>query len=1097
VIIKPITQVGAVLAVQNSSSSTTLEVRSSGTTTNIFIGLNSGANNMSSGINNTAVGGNALQGNTTGQYNSAFGASALQSDTTGKFNSAFGATALQGNTTGNYNSAFGTGALTSNSTGVQNTAVGDASLTSNTTGSLNVAFGEAALIVNSTGSRNTGIGSTALSSNTTGTNNTGLGYQADVGAGNLQNSTVIGTNSYVTASNSLVLGCVSGTNGCTTTTKVGIGNTAPVALFSIGSSSQFQVDINGNVNMNNLLLSAGSSISLVGGITGTRPASPTEGMLYYDTSTHQLLQYNGSKWVSDRSPATKIIAPSNASQTAKDSADVVLTGTADQTLINTALTAAAGGKVYILEGQVNVTGSISVPNNTTLAGAGAGTTIKLPNSSAANIKMIINTDATTGTGVVVQDLRLDGNNSNQTNGGLMGIVFTNMGGGVGATLRQGAKVNNVWFDNMTVDALELITSANTTIVGNTFENVFADGVWLNASKNNTISGNLFQGVVDYGVNIDDTSSYTTVTGNTFEGGDTPTGGFGGVDAEGPYNTISGNTFANLDATGVSMYTSNNNTVTGNTFHNNGQPDVQAYTSYNTISNNNMSDNLGNNGGSIDIIGSYNTITGNNIKNSGGALFNDAIALGGSTPGSDSNTITGNTITDTTHTTNNRAISLYTSLDDNNYIANNSLGGGIIYDLGTGTAYSSQIDGSGNMRLSPGSTGPVAGFGLTVDSTGDVQVQGTSSYGGYNLAVTSPGGVAAFNTTNAGAGATVIAFLQSGTVQGTVSINGATTSYNAFTGSHYAKIDSGTLNRGELASLTGNNAYAPGAGEPVYGITKTSTANDPNVLGAFLGIEDEQKGFSLEYPYLVMAAGNGDMWIADNGTGNVTIGDPLISSSIAGHAMRDPKTFAVSHVFAKAAETIDWSTVTQTINGVKVAKISVLFSFYDADNISTHLQGAALDISGHATLGSLTVTGSATIQGKLTVLGDIETRNIVINGHIITSGNAPQVVVGQGAGGSDAGGNIAAPTVIVEGNDTSGTITVKAGANGLADILASVTFDKPFDSKPRIMLTPANQDSAQLGAYYDASTATINGFDIKVSTAPQAGKTYIFNYFVVQ
>jgi hypothetical protein len=44
-------------------------------------------------------------------------------------------------------------------------------------------------------------------------------------------------------------------------------------------------------------------------------------MMYYDTSTHQLLIYNGGKWQADRRNSTKIVAPSTASQEIKDSAD--------------------------------------------------------------------------------------------------------------------------------------------------------------------------------------------------------------------------------------------------------------------------------------------------------------------------------------------------------------------------------------------------------------------------------------------------------------------------------------------------------------------------------------------------------------------------------------------------------------------------------------------------------------------------------------------------------------------------------------------------------------------------------------------------------
>src|SRR6266550_5744540 len=51
--------------------------------------------NTALGINNTAVGANALTHDTTGQFNVAVGSSALASNTTGNFNMAIGTEALQ------------------------------------------------------------------------------------------------------------------------------------------------------------------------------------------------------------------------------------------------------------------------------------------------------------------------------------------------------------------------------------------------------------------------------------------------------------------------------------------------------------------------------------------------------------------------------------------------------------------------------------------------------------------------------------------------------------------------------------------------------------------------------------------------------------------------------------------------------------------------------------------------------------------------------------------------------------------------------------------------------------------------------------------
>jgi hypothetical protein len=91
--------------------------------------------------NNTALGFNALLGNTTGSFNTASGFRPLQSNTTGLQNTATGAAALLSNTTGFNNTAAGVATLSNNTTGVANTATGVNALFSNTTGVGNTATG--------------------------------------------------------------------------------------------------------------------------------------------------------------------------------------------------------------------------------------------------------------------------------------------------------------------------------------------------------------------------------------------------------------------------------------------------------------------------------------------------------------------------------------------------------------------------------------------------------------------------------------------------------------------------------------------------------------------------------------------------------------------------------------------------------------------------------------------------------------------------------------------------------------------------------------------------------------------------------------------
>ncbi len=241
-------------------------------------------------------------------------------------------------------------------------------------------------------------------------------------------------------------------------------------------------------------------------------------------------------------------------------------------------------------------------------------------------------------------------------------------------------------------------------------------------------------------------------------------------------------------------------------------------------------------------------------------------------------------------------------------------------------------------------------------------------------------------------------------------------------------------------------------------------------------------------------------------GPINKGDLLTSSSVPGVAM---KALRAGKVIGMALSDYDG---TQPDNLVTV-QLQVGYDTPEVD--TTTLQGssltltedatiagsvsigATLNVSGATNLSSLTVTGNAVVQGNLQVVGDITTQNITVNGHIITGGTAPEVAPGTGVGVADDLQNISAPVVTIEGNDTSGTITIVAGTNTTADELARLTFATEFGGKPRVTLTAANRDSTKLGIYYDSTTATQNSFSIMSDIAPEAGKTYTFTYFVVQ
>ncbi len=458
-----------------------------------------------------------------------------------------------------------------------------------------------------------------------------------------------------------------------------------------------------------LTVAANQTLNLTGGVTGNRPVSPSEGMVYYDTTTKRLLVYSNGKWQADRSASSAIVAATNSSQTAKDNADYVADGEdssgsgigtldGDQGQINNALSAVStggGGTVYLMEGTYTIDASISIPNNVTLAGSGGNSLIQLGNfgATAVSIDSIVNTDTSTGTRVGIRDLRLDGRSSINTNGTQRGVGFTAMGGGSGASARDGAKLTNVWAKNFRNEGFYLTSSRNNTLSGNTSQNNLY-GFYLSSSLYNALSNNLAQANSTYGITLSGGSN-NTVTGNTLEGN----GSGVTIISASIYNTVTGNTAVG-GTYGFSLNGANTNTLTGNNAQNNSTNGIYVTSASSNVITGNQVSLSGTAGISLDTLSNTNTISGNAVDASGGATTNNGIRL----DASDSNTIVSNTVTDASCSTNCYAINISNSTSDTNYLASNTYNSpAVINDVGTSTIYGSQLSDTNSIILQgPGS-----------------------------------------------------------------------------------------------------------------------------------------------------------------------------------------------------------------------------------------------------------------------------------------------------------------------------------------------------------------------------------------------------------
>lgn len=76
--------------------------------------------------------------------------------------------------------------------------------------------------------------------------------------------------------------------------------------------------------------------------------------------------------------------------------------------------------------------------------------------------VIINADITTGTGVTIRDLKLDGNKANQTSGVMNGIYMNKMGDDSGGSARPGTTISGVYVTNFTWVAINLYETGHNT-----------------------------------------------------------------------------------------------------------------------------------------------------------------------------------------------------------------------------------------------------------------------------------------------------------------------------------------------------------------------------------------------------------------------------------------------------------------------------------------------------------------------------------------------------------------------------------------------------------------------------------------------------------
>ncbi len=227
-------------------------------------------------------------------------------------------------------------------------------------------------------------------------------------------------------------------------------------------------------------------------------------------------------------------------------------------------------------------------------------------------------------------------------------------------------------------------------------------------------------------------------------------------------------------------------------------------------------------------------------------------------------------------------------------------------------------------------------------------------------------------------------------------------------------------------------------------------------------------------------------------GPIKEGDYITASSTPGVGMKATGAGRVVGIAMQAYDGTGTNLITVFVNPTwYVPSISDVLQAREATFGSLEVTGSALiaslNVSGTATINNLVVTGLAQVE-QLKVTGLTEVADIIVGGHIITAGSAPQIEALTAAGNG--------ATVTVEGNDISGTITIVTGSTGLSEgDLIKLIFDKPYQKPPHVIISPNGSLSAKLQAY-------LSGYDdehfyLGANFTPEANKTYKFQYFVTQ
>jgi len=294
----------------------------------------------------------------------------------------------------------------------------------------------------------------------------------------------------------------------------------------------------------------------------------------------------------------------------KNMADYVCDGTADDAEIQAALTAAAGGSVFLLEGTYNITANLTVPDDTSLMGSGFGTIIS---GDGAGIGGAENGLVEMGNRTMLRSLK----------------AVIAAGAGV-----AGARPNCVFADSKTQIWIENCWLYGDQTVGDA-DDLRQNGIRFNSVTYSKVINNRIENIERNGV-IFENVTYSDIHNNTIYDCEQSGIALGVTGSVSEHVAVKGNIIRDSVYCGVYLDTTNKVNISDNIMFDYDYG-IYVYGCYDTVIADNIFDgDTATSSGGIYLDEGYNSVVeGNHLQDDGGA----AISVGGS----DYSSISGNHI----------------------------------------------------------------------------------------------------------------------------------------------------------------------------------------------------------------------------------------------------------------------------------------------------------------------------------------------------------------------------------------------------------------------------------------------------------------------